>query len=448
MANKQPTTRNITKKHLARLEKERIQQRYLLFATLGILVIVLLIILFGYFDQAVLQKNKPVARVGNVAITTSSFQTQVRYSRYQKIQQLAQFSSDSIYQQFFAQYIQQLQMELQNPSQIGQQVLDQMIQTEVIQQAAGKLGISVSEEEVDKRLEEEFGFYEKGTPTPTITPTSFSTSTLSPAQLTLVPPTSTPTETPLVTATTVEENNSSQTTTGSETATPEAESVEPATPTPASSPTPDYTATPEPTATPYTRESFNTIYDDVVKNFTTEIGFTEKDLRDLVRSQLLYQKVFDEITRDIPSVQEQVWARHILVATEEEARAVLDRLNGGESFVSLAAELSTDTSNKDQGGDLSWFTADKMVEPFSQAAFSLQIGEISQPVQTDFGWHIIQVLGHENRPLTPDALNQVKQTEFSKWVEEMKTELKVETFDRWIQVVPTDPEVPAGLIQN
>lgn len=445
---KQPTTSNVTKKHLARMERERIQQRYLLFATLGVLVIVLLIILFGYFDQTVLQKNKPVARVGNTAITTSAFQTQVRYSRFQRIQQLAQFSSDSIYQQFFAQYIQQLQTELQNPTQIGQQVLDQMIQTEVIRQAAAKMGISVSEEEVNKRLEEEFGFYENGTPTPTVTPTTFSTSTLSPTQLALVPPTSTPTETPLVTATIVEDSNSQQDTTSSETATPEAVPSETATPTPSNSPTPDYTATPEPTATLYTRDSFKTIYDDVVKNFTNEIGFTEKDLRDLVRAQLLYQKVFEEITKDIPSVQEQVWARHILVATEEEAKTVLERLNAGESFVSLAAELSTDTSNKDRGGDLNWFTADKMVEPFSQAAFALQIGEISQPVQTEFGWHIIQVLGHENRPLTSDELNQVKQTKFSKWVEEMKTELKVETFDRWIQVVPTDPAVPAGLLQN
>jgi len=451
MAKQPTTTKVVTKKHLARLERERIQQRYLLFGTIAVLAIVLLVIFYGIFDQSVLQKTRPVAKVGSATISTGAFQTQVRYARYQMINQLAQFSSDPMYQQFFSQYITQLQSQLSSATLIGQQVLDDMVQKEVIRQEAKKLGITVIDEELQKKLEEEFGFYENGTPTPTVTATSFSTSTLSPTQLVLVPPTATPTETPSVTATATATSTGQPTATpGGATATPEATATATAaaTATPAGSPTPSDTATPLPTSTPYTREGFQKQYDDVVKRFKTDVNFSQDDLRNLVRDQLLSEKVKAEVTKDIPDVQEQVWARHILVATEDEAKKVLDRLNAGESFTALAAELSTDTSNKDQGGDLGWFTREKMVTEFSDAAFSLQIGEVSQPVKTENGYHIIQVLGHENRPLTPSQLNDAKQTAFTKWIEEKKTELNVQTFDRWMEIVPTDPAVPAELMPS
>jgi len=109
--------------------------------------------------------------------------------------------------------------------------------------------------------------------------------------------------------------------------------------------------------------------------------------------------------------------------------------------------VSTDTSNKDLGGDLGWFTREKMVTEFSDAAFALQIGEISQPVKSSFGFHIIQALGHEVRSLTPDDVTQAKETAFSKWIEDKRTEKDVKTFDRWIQSVPTDPEIPVQLQQ-
>ena len=443
---KQPTPKVITKKHLARMEKERIQQRYLMIGTGVVLALVLLLVLFGWFDQAILQKSRPVARIGSATVSISAFQTQVRYSRMQMIQQLQTFMGDPVYQQFFGQYITQLQSQLQNPTQIGQTVLDQMISSEVIRQEAKKMGITVSEEEVSIRVEEEFGFFENGTPTPTLTATAFSTSTLAPAQLALVPPTATPipaTATLEATATAAAEATQADVTT-----TPEATATAEATLAPTGSPTPDYTATPEPTATPYTREGFETRYKEVVKNFNDQIEYSEQDLRQLVRDQLLRDKVLAEVTKDMKPSEEQVWARHILVATEDEAKQARARLDAGEDFVKLAAELSTDTSNKDLGGDLGWFNRAKMVEPFSNAAFDLEIGQISQPVETSFGWHIIQVLGHEDRLLTASEFEQAKQDAFAKWIEDKKTELKVETFDRWIEVVPTEPEVPEQLLQQ
>ena len=89
--------------------------------------------------------------------------------------------------------------------------------------------------------------------------------------------------------------------------------------------------------------------------------------------------------------QEQVKASHILVDTGEEALEVKARLDGGEDFAELASEYSLDDTNSEQGGNLGYFGRSGMVQEFSDAAFSLEIGEISDPVQSTFGYHIILV---------------------------------------------------------
>ena len=84
---------------------------------------------------------------------------------------------------------------------------------------------------------------------------------------------------------------------------------------------------------------------------------------------------------------------HILVAKQSEALAVLARIKAGEKFGKLAKELSTDTGSAKKDGNLGYFTKGKMVKPFEDAAFKLQIGEVSLPVKSDFGYHIIKRLG-------------------------------------------------------
>jgi len=109
---------------------------------------------------------------------------------------------------------------------------------------------------------------------------------------------------------------------------------------------------------------------------------------------------------------EQIHARHILVATEEEARQVLERLKAGEDFAQLARELSRDTASGKNGGDLGM-----TVEPFEKAAFALEVGRWSEPVQTQFGFHIIQVLEREMRP---DA------QAFQSWFTQMRAQAAIE----------------------
>lgn len=105
--------------------------------------------------------------------------------------------------------------------------------------------------------------------------------------------------------------------------------------------------------------------------------------------------------------QPEVEARHILVASEDEARKVIERIKGGEDFAEVAREVSTDRAAAAQGGDLGYFTREQMVEPFADAAFAMEPGDLSEePVQTQFGWHVIEVTG--KRESTPPALEEMR----------------------------------------
>ena len=201
---KKPKTKIVSKKHLARVERERIQNRNIMVSALAVLVVVLGIIIYGVLDQTVLREKQPVAQVGSDVITTRQFEIKVRYSRFQLIQQYNQYAPLAAY---FGQQIQdtltQISNELSDPVTLGSNVLDQMIDDVLIRQEAKKRGITVTKTEVDKALQEGFAFFPNGTSTPTITPTGVITPTTNATQLALVTITPTPTitSTPTNTAT-------------------------------------------------------------------------------------------------------------------------------------------------------------------------------------------------------------------------------------------------------
>jgi peptidyl-prolyl cis-trans isomerase C len=107
------------------------------------------------------------------------------------------------------------------------------------------------------------------------------------------------------------------------------------------------------------------------------------------------KKVYEDASKQITGEQE-VHARHILVETEDEAKAVADELKKGADFAELAKKKSKDPGASD-GGDLGFFTKDQMVPEFSTVAFALEPGKISDPVKSQFGWHIIKVEEKRNR---------------------------------------------------
>lgn len=146
--------------------------------------------------------------------------------------------------------------------------------------------------------------------------------------------------------------------------------------------------------------------DEEYKKFLETYGMTEEAFKAEMRKNLLLGKYREKILEDLDSsdealktyydenineYKEQVKASHILVATEEEAKAVLDRLDKGEKFSDLAIELSTDPGSGANGGDLGFFGRGQMVPEFENVAFTLEKGETSDLVQSQFGYHIIKV---------------------------------------------------------
>jgi len=116
------------------------------------------------------------------------------------------------------------------------------------------------------------------------------------------------------------------------------------------------------------------------------------------------KKVYEDAAKQISGEQE-VHARHILVETEDEAKAVEDELKKGADFAELAKKKSKDPGASD-GGDLGFFTKDQMVPEFSAVAFALEPGKISDPVKSQFGWHVIKV--EEKRSRKAPEFDQVK----------------------------------------
>jgi parvulin-like peptidyl-prolyl isomerase len=324
-----------------------------------------------------------------------------------------------------SQQQQEVMLSLQSPETLGQQVIDQMINEVLIRQEAAKRGITVSAEEVDQAIQGAYNFFPNGTSTPTITPTAFEYPTLTSGQLTLYPATSTPT--PFLTST------PEPTTTPDLSVTPTAIATK-APPTP--------TFVPEAataTATPYTLEGFKSEYQATLDNFK-KYGISENTLRVVYENQLLRNKVVEAVTTDLPKAEEQVWARHILIENQSEANAVYALLLQGVDFAQLAREKSADTGSGSAGGDLGWFGKGVMVSEFEDAAFSQKIGEIGKPVQSQFGYHIIQVIDRRELPVSASQLEQNRQTAFSEWLTTTREASAITTNDLWKEHIPPMPD--------
>jgi peptidyl-prolyl cis-trans isomerase C len=123
-------------------------------------------------------------------------------------------------------------------------------------------------------------------------------------------------------------------------------------------------------------------------------------LQDEVKSALTdeaFRKVYDEAVKTM-TPQEEVRARHILVENEDEAKAIAEQIKGGADFAALAKEKSKDPGAAD-GGDLGYFTKDQMVPEFADVAFQMYPGQVSNPVKSQFGWHVIKLEDKRQRPV-------------------------------------------------
>lgn len=174
--------------------------------------------------------------------------------------------------------------------------------------------------------------------------------------------------------------------------------------------------------------------------YLTKNNLTEDKLKEIIsKDYIINTYVTNEIEKKVPTDEElqqmfdssksgtQIRASHILVDTEDEAKAVIDRINNGESFEDVAKDVSKDGSAQG-GGDLGFFSYEDMVQPFSEAAFALEIGGMSGAVQSQFGYHVIKVTDKKEITLESkkeELIEQYKQEAYAKWIEELKNNAKI-----------------------
>ena len=421
-----------SKKHQDRLHREQRQTRWIIIGSIAVLIAVVGLIVFGILYENVFRGMRTVATVNGERVTVDEFRAYTKYYRYNLIRnaentlQLLQFFGND---PNFTQQLISINGELET-FRAGEKALDQMVDNILVRQEAARRNITVSSEEVETGVQEAMRYYANGAPTATPTRPLLPTSTLSPQQQTMVPPTATlqPTATPTMTVD------------ATATAIPSPTAVESA--------TPDFTATPAPTETPYTFEAYQDNYATLVADLSTNFEVTEATLRQVIEIGLLREKLQAEVIGEIVCEEEQVWAQHILVDDQQIAQAISQKARNGEDWQKLAAEYSKDDSNKNNSGDLGWFGQGRMVKEFEDAAFALtEPGQISDPVQSQFGWHVIRLVGRQTAPLTTTDCSRLKQTKFTDWLTELRTASAVTIDDFWQEVVPLRPTTPPEIEQ-
>jgi hypothetical protein len=222
----------------------------------------------------------------------------------------------------------------------------------------------------------------------------------------------------------------------SEASTPTATAV--ASPTPTAVPT----LTPEPEPTPSEEELRATAtanQEQHENQLLDHAGISHSTFVELfIKPDIARERIRDMLSEDVPPRTEQVHAAHILVATEEAALTIYDDLIENElEFSEAAEEHSTDTQTAPNGGDLGWFPRGVMVPEFDEVVFNLETDEVSEPFQSEFGWHIATVRERDDdRPVELNVLNQLRQRAFQAWLEERRAEAEIDT--RGIEL-PADP---------
>ncbi len=381
----------LTPKHVARADREQTLRNRILAGAGLTLLLVIGLLTYGWIQVNLIQPPQPVAIVNGQEISTGTFRDRVKLVQYNLQSQYSSLTSilavvgdDPQARSTYQSQLNNVTQQLGSPLFVGSSVLDGLIQEVLVEQEAKLRGIVVSEQDLDQAIEENFGFSDQ--------PAVLASSTPSAPD----PTASSPSTTPAAAS-----------------------------------------------ATPYTRELFERNYQAFLTNLGS-FGVNEGAVRSELQAQLYRERLGQTFEPDVPRVQEQVWARHILVAEESLAADLLEQARSGADWEVLAAEHTTDEAGKANGGDLGWFARGRMVEPFEAAAFAGEVGDIVGPVQSEFGWHLIEILGHEDRELSDSDFRSAVALAFDEWLSTSRDAAEVTIRDYWIERVPAPPILPAG----
>jgi foldase protein PrsA len=161
------------------------------------------------------------------------------------------------------------------------------------------------------------------------------------------------------------------------------------------------------------------------KNWLARRFETEEDQKKRLAQVIIFEQMSEKHSQ-VEEKGEQVHARHILVKTEVEARQLYQRVQQGQDFAALATQFSLDFQSAAKGGDLDWIFRGQTDPAFENVAFALAPNQVSGPVKTDKGYHLIQSLGKEVRPLPVDLVQQRKSEAFSNYIKSLRDKAKIE----------------------
>jgi hypothetical protein len=398
-------------KYIARAARERRLRRWVLAGTVLTGLLVLGIIGYGILDLLVIRPSLPVATVNGVEISTREFQGRVRLRQrelayqYQNALQLRSMvtGDNPQFQQSVEQQIASIEANLRNPVVLGQEVINQLIQDVLIRQEAMQRGLEVSQAEIEREVQSLFGYYPQGSPTPL------------------------PTRTPDLPGTATAEALPS----------PTSAITPPAGPSPTASPS----SGPSPTATIYTAEAFQENYQAFLDSLN-EFEIRKADFNAAIEAQLYRVKLVQDFKEDIPREQVHMHLKHIRFDEEQLALEIQERLQEGEQWDALVAEFSTDSLTADQGGDLGWLLESQVRSRFGEdavAVFELEPGVVSEPIESDAGWHLFQVVAQELQLLTDSLLQSEATQALSSWLSEAREKADITIEAEWIDRVPEPP---------
>ncbi|MDZ4770636.1 MAG: peptidylprolyl isomerase [Chloroflexota bacterium] len=423
-------------------EREVAVQRLVILGVVAAGALIAVILVLAFIVDQFIRPAQTVAVVNGTSITVGDFTARTRLERALLGEQINEgialysgfgLESDQIVQQISSQapYSEWLN-ELSVPDQLGNRVLGDMVEDVLIRQQADELGIAVTDEDVQREINEYFAYDPNAgvvdptaTPSPTLTPTPIVSPTPSPI----------PTET-LVPTATIEATVDALAPTQLPTTTPAFTSTPAATPTPSATPSVEER-----------QQQFQDQRSSFYSRVTSSAGVSEATIIAYFTQRALRQKVREAVLGENEAMGTFVNARHILVASQEEAQRVVDALAAGESFAALAALFSTDGSAQN-GGELGWSQPDRYVEEFADAVTTGAVGAILGPVQTQFGFHVIQVTGREQRAVTDAEADTQQSIAFSTYLDDLRAAdtTQVEINDIWADNVPSEPVfVPRGL---
>ncbi|MGD8823035.1 MAG: peptidylprolyl isomerase, partial [Anaerolineales bacterium] len=204
--------------------------------------------------------------------------------------------------------------------------------------------------------------------------------------------------------------------------------------------TPIGSPTPRPTATEFTQEGYEQLYADTIREWE-DMDVPEEVFRIQLLRSYYTQQLVDYFKTQVDAEDEQVLLAHILVTDEDTANTVLEELDNGRSWESVAADYSMDFNTSFFGGDIGWNTLDDLVETYTYnvgiAAFAAEPGTIVGPIPADDGLHLFWVQGREMRPLNPEQLESAAQNEFTNWLSEARQTVDVQILSDLAQWVPS-----------